>query len=456
MRNVVLNKTLALIYRFRYRLRSACTNPPNHRDGRVRPGQEIAFLARALKAPTQRNRSRGWPSGRSEGWSHEEFLAACLQREVAAQSPLAARAHPGRAVPGPQVAGLRSGSPASPRPIPMARWSCRCRTGRGHHVVSGGDGATPPCAGPPSCRPAGSAPPPTTAGSRSPVCSSPGRTPRWSARASPSRTGRNPAPGWTLPSPGRAATTIISDWGADPLVPASRSANPVGTPSATHPGRDRVDLVHRRLQRLLRAPHSPRSWTARSPHKSPPEPVDHIVDLGAIGPVINPAARSGSRPPPSGAGSPSPPRSPRSTPPSAQWRTVGADTGRRRAGSAPRSAATPPTRSPRPPAPAAVEVEDAVVRRLVRGPVEVVGPQHFHDTGDRVLLSNIPPSTDCSPVRSCGGCRSNGEAVSAGSSRRSPVTARAGRARYGGHHRFRLRRDRAMRPSARATSRARW
>jgi DNA replication protein DnaC len=47
---------------------------------------EIAYLARALKAPSlagavQRLAERA----RTEGWSHEEFLAACLQREVAAR-----------------------------------------------------------------------------------------------------------------------------------------------------------------------------------------------------------------------------------------------------------------------------------------------------------------------------------------------------------------------------------
>jgi len=46
---------------------------------------QIACLTRALKAPSlagavQRLAERA----RSEGWSHEEFLAACLQREVAA------------------------------------------------------------------------------------------------------------------------------------------------------------------------------------------------------------------------------------------------------------------------------------------------------------------------------------------------------------------------------------
>jgi DNA replication protein DnaC len=47
---------------------------------------ELAFLTRALKAPTLRESvSRLAERARAEGWSHEEFLAACLQREVAAR-----------------------------------------------------------------------------------------------------------------------------------------------------------------------------------------------------------------------------------------------------------------------------------------------------------------------------------------------------------------------------------
>jgi DNA replication protein DnaC len=47
---------------------------------------ELAFLTRALKAPTLRNSvSRLAERARAESWSHEEFLAACLQREVAAR-----------------------------------------------------------------------------------------------------------------------------------------------------------------------------------------------------------------------------------------------------------------------------------------------------------------------------------------------------------------------------------
>jgi DNA replication protein DnaC len=47
---------------------------------------ELAFLTRALKAPTLRNSAaRLAERARTDGWSHEEFLVACLQREVAAR-----------------------------------------------------------------------------------------------------------------------------------------------------------------------------------------------------------------------------------------------------------------------------------------------------------------------------------------------------------------------------------
>src|SRR6266516_4860787 len=46
---------------------------------------EVTFLTRALKAPALRESvARLAERARAEGWSHEEFLAACLQREVAA------------------------------------------------------------------------------------------------------------------------------------------------------------------------------------------------------------------------------------------------------------------------------------------------------------------------------------------------------------------------------------
>jgi DNA replication protein DnaC len=47
---------------------------------------EVAFLTRALNAPTLRDSvPRLAERARGEGWSHEEFLVACLQREVAAR-----------------------------------------------------------------------------------------------------------------------------------------------------------------------------------------------------------------------------------------------------------------------------------------------------------------------------------------------------------------------------------
>ena len=47
---------------------------------------EIAYLTRALKAPTLREAGpRLAERARAETWTHEEFLAACLQREVAAR-----------------------------------------------------------------------------------------------------------------------------------------------------------------------------------------------------------------------------------------------------------------------------------------------------------------------------------------------------------------------------------
>ncbi|MCW4354616.1 ATP-binding protein, partial [Hoyosella sp. YIM 151337] len=47
---------------------------------------ELAYLTRALKAPTLRECvARLADRARTENWTHEEYLAACLQREVAAR-----------------------------------------------------------------------------------------------------------------------------------------------------------------------------------------------------------------------------------------------------------------------------------------------------------------------------------------------------------------------------------
>src|SRR6478736_6127192 len=47
---------------------------------------EVAFLTRALKAPTLRESvARLAERARAESWSHLEYLVACLQREVSAR-----------------------------------------------------------------------------------------------------------------------------------------------------------------------------------------------------------------------------------------------------------------------------------------------------------------------------------------------------------------------------------
>src|SRR5213596_4413309 len=64
---------------------------------------EVAFLTRALKAPSLREAAgRLAERARAESWTHEEFLVACLQREVAAreshggESRIRAARFPGR------------------------------------------------------------------------------------------------------------------------------------------------------------------------------------------------------------------------------------------------------------------------------------------------------------------------------------------------------------------------
>jgi DNA replication protein DnaC len=47
---------------------------------------EVAYLTRVLKAPTLRQAvGRLAERARAESWTHEEFLVACLQREVSAR-----------------------------------------------------------------------------------------------------------------------------------------------------------------------------------------------------------------------------------------------------------------------------------------------------------------------------------------------------------------------------------
>ena len=52
----------------------------------TRPASDLAWLCRALKAPSlAASIERLAERARSEGWTHEEFLAACLEREVASR-----------------------------------------------------------------------------------------------------------------------------------------------------------------------------------------------------------------------------------------------------------------------------------------------------------------------------------------------------------------------------------
>jgi hypothetical protein len=61
---------------------TAKTTPKTSRD----VAAEVAFLTRALKAPTLRESVvRLTERDRTESWTHEEYLVACLQREVSAR-----------------------------------------------------------------------------------------------------------------------------------------------------------------------------------------------------------------------------------------------------------------------------------------------------------------------------------------------------------------------------------
>src|SRR5438046_2023838 len=52
----------------------------------TKPKTNLAYLCRALKAPSLASSvDRLAERARAEAWSHEEFLAACLEREVAAR-----------------------------------------------------------------------------------------------------------------------------------------------------------------------------------------------------------------------------------------------------------------------------------------------------------------------------------------------------------------------------------
>ena len=52
----------------------------------TKPAADLAYLCRALKAPSMAAAvDRLAQRARDESWTHEEFLAACLEREVAAR-----------------------------------------------------------------------------------------------------------------------------------------------------------------------------------------------------------------------------------------------------------------------------------------------------------------------------------------------------------------------------------
>src|ERR1700678_450596 len=53
---------------------------------KTKPAADLSYLCRALKAPSlAKSVERLAERARAETWSHEEFLAACLEREVAAR-----------------------------------------------------------------------------------------------------------------------------------------------------------------------------------------------------------------------------------------------------------------------------------------------------------------------------------------------------------------------------------
>ncbi len=64
------------------------TERPGWPDGATatKPTADLAYLCRALKAPSLAAAvERLGERARAESWTHEEFLAACLEREVAAR-----------------------------------------------------------------------------------------------------------------------------------------------------------------------------------------------------------------------------------------------------------------------------------------------------------------------------------------------------------------------------------
>src|SRR3989337_2923646 len=70
--------------------RTSAAKTASTMTGRDLTGRDVtserSFLTRALKAPTLREAvPRRAERARTESWTHEEFLAACLQREVTAR-----------------------------------------------------------------------------------------------------------------------------------------------------------------------------------------------------------------------------------------------------------------------------------------------------------------------------------------------------------------------------------
>jgi DNA replication protein DnaC len=53
---------------------------------KTKPAGDLVYLCRELKAPSlARAVERLAERARTDGWTHEEFMAACLEREVAAR-----------------------------------------------------------------------------------------------------------------------------------------------------------------------------------------------------------------------------------------------------------------------------------------------------------------------------------------------------------------------------------
>jgi DNA replication protein DnaC len=56
------------------------------RSTTAKPKADLAFLCRALKAPSLAASYEGLADrARSDGWSFEDYLAACLEREIASR-----------------------------------------------------------------------------------------------------------------------------------------------------------------------------------------------------------------------------------------------------------------------------------------------------------------------------------------------------------------------------------